>query len=160
MPWTPPQWTKRHFAQRRSSAPAQDCCPSRKALRDPTPADWLTEPIEALSKLSIPHLLSYENWFDVAIARKEYEHALEAADIIAEHSLVVAEAPPEKPRRGTDYDRVVEWAVIQIKRSGLRCTRCNGVTFAGCIAYLNRGAIVCDGCAARAGINTSYRRDG
>ena len=86
--------------------------------------------------------------------------ALEAADIIAEHSLVVAEAPPEKPRRGTDYDRVVEWAVIQIKRSGLRCTRCNGVTFAGCIAYLNRGAIVCDGCAARAGINTSYRRDG
>ena len=85
--------------------------------------------------------------------------ALEAADVIAEHELIVVRPRAEKPKLGTDYDRVVEWAVIQIKRNGVRCARCNGAVFISCIAFLNRGAVVCDGCAAKAGIRVDERRD-
>lgn len=81
--------------------------------------------------------------------------ALEAADVIAEHGLLIVEKPPEPPRRRRaepDYDRVPEWSVIQIRRGGLRCSRCTGALFAENIAFLHRGAIVCDGCAGKDGI--------
>jgi tetratricopeptide (TPR) repeat protein len=54
-------------------------------LRDPVPADWLVDPIEALSALMVPHPLSYENWFATAMARKEHERALEIADLARRH---------------------------------------------------------------------------
>lgn len=57
-------------------------------LRDPTPADWLTNPLEALSVLMVPHPLSYEYWFDVALERKEYEKALEVADMARRHRFL------------------------------------------------------------------------
>ena len=51
-------------------------------LRDPTPADWATDPMESLtSPWSTPHPLSFEHWFEVAITRKEHERALEIADL-------------------------------------------------------------------------------
>jgi CHAT domain-containing protein len=59
-------------------------------LRDPLSADWLTEPIEALSVLSVQHTASYESWFEVAIARKEYERALEIADLTRRHRFLSA----------------------------------------------------------------------
>lgn len=57
-------------------------------LRDPTNADWLTEPRESLSVLSIPHSVSYENWFEVAIERKEFEKAIEIADRCRRHRFL------------------------------------------------------------------------
>jgi tetratricopeptide (TPR) repeat protein len=54
-------------------------------LRDPLPSDWLSDPIESLSLLVVPHPISYENWFNAAIARKEYERALEISDLAKRH---------------------------------------------------------------------------
>ncbi len=49
-------------------------------LRDPEPQDWLTDPLEALSVLVLPHRRAYENWFDAALQRKEIDRALEISD--------------------------------------------------------------------------------
>ncbi|HEX3871500.1 MAG TPA: CHAT domain-containing protein, partial [Pirellulales bacterium] len=57
-------------------------------LRDPLPADWLTEPIEALSVMWIQHPASYESWFEVAIGRREYERALEISDLAKRHRFL------------------------------------------------------------------------
>lgn len=54
-------------------------------LRDPAPADWLIDPLETLSIQAIPHPQSYENWFTVAVSRKEYERALEISDMARRH---------------------------------------------------------------------------
>ncbi len=60
-------------------------------LRDPTTSDWTAEPREALSVLSIPHSVSYENWFEVALERKEIEKALEIADRCRRHRFLSAQ---------------------------------------------------------------------
>ncbi|MBS0209239.1 MAG: CHAT domain-containing protein [Planctomycetes bacterium] len=57
-------------------------------LRDPKPADWLTEPMESLSVMGVPHEASYENWFEAAIKRKEYERALEISDLTRRHRFL------------------------------------------------------------------------
>jgi len=54
-------------------------------LRDPTPADWLSSPIESLSVLSVPHSSTYEHWFEIARRRKEVEASLEIADLTRRH---------------------------------------------------------------------------
>ena len=79
-------------------------------LRDPTPVDWATSPLEALSVLSHPHPLSYEHWFQATLDRgKETELALEIADRTRRHRYLsslpfggrllalrwVLEGPPE-----------------------------------------------------------------
>ncbi|HEY1784275.1 MAG TPA: tetratricopeptide repeat protein, partial [Pirellulales bacterium] len=79
-------------------------------LRDPTPVDWQTSPLEALSVLSRPHGLSYEHWFDATLKRgKEPELALEITDRTRRHRYLsslplggrllalrwVLEGPPE-----------------------------------------------------------------
>ncbi len=56
-----------------------------KLLRDPQPSDWIFQPLESLSILSIPHSESYENWFLVALARNEFELAVEIADRARRH---------------------------------------------------------------------------
>ena len=38
-----------------------------------------------MSVLVVPHPISYENWFNAAIARKEYERALEISDLARRH---------------------------------------------------------------------------
>ena len=60
-------------------------------LRDPTPRDWLTEPRESLSVISVPHSESYESWFEVAIERREFEAALEIADRCRRHRFLSAQ---------------------------------------------------------------------
>ena len=50
-------------------------------LRDPTPADWATDPMESLTVLVAPHLHAYEHWFELAMNRKEHERALEISDL-------------------------------------------------------------------------------
>ena len=79
-------------------------------LRDPTPIDWATSPLEALAVLSHPHPLSYEHWFEATLKRaKEPELALEIADRTRRHRYLsslplggrllalrwVLEGPPE-----------------------------------------------------------------
>ena len=57
-------------------------------LRDPTPADWATDPMESLSALIVPHPLLFEHWFEVAMMRKEHERALEIADLARRHRFL------------------------------------------------------------------------
>ncbi len=57
-------------------------------LRDPQPADWLTDPMESLAVLMEPHGLAYEHWFEAAVARKEHELALEVADRARRHRFL------------------------------------------------------------------------
>lgn len=54
-------------------------------LRDPEPADWTYRPLEALAVTAIPHVNSFENWFQVALQRKEPEAAVEIADRARRH---------------------------------------------------------------------------
>ena len=57
-------------------------------LRDPAPADWLSDPLECLSVLTTPHALIFEHWFDAALKRKEDEKALEIADDLRRHRFL------------------------------------------------------------------------
>ena len=41
----------------------------RLTLRDPTPIDWATSPLEALSVLVHPHPVPYEHWFQATLRR-------------------------------------------------------------------------------------------
>ncbi|MBI3838798.1 MAG: tetratricopeptide repeat protein, partial [Planctomycetia bacterium] len=55
-------------------------------LRDPTPADWASNPLECLSLLSTPHGAVLEHWFEAALKNsKEHELALEIADRARRH---------------------------------------------------------------------------
>jgi len=57
-------------------------------LRDPQPADWLTDPMESLASLWVPHGLIFEHWFDAAVARKDHELAMEVADRARRHRFL------------------------------------------------------------------------
>ncbi|MBA2117307.1 tetratricopeptide repeat protein [Bremerella alba] len=51
-------------------------------LREPTDADWISEPFETLTVLLTPNATAMENWFNTAVMRKQPELALELADRI------------------------------------------------------------------------------
>ncbi|MGO9113921.1 MAG: CHAT domain-containing protein [Thermoguttaceae bacterium] len=57
-------------------------------LRDPQPADWLTDPMESLASLGVPHGLIYEHWFEAAVDRKDHELAVEVADRARRHRFL------------------------------------------------------------------------
>ena len=59
-------------------------------LRDPRPADWSSDPMEALAVLLTPHPGPLERWFEVALARNEHEKALEIADRVRRHRFFSA----------------------------------------------------------------------
>ncbi len=48
-------------------------------LRDPTPADWLSSPLECLALLMTPHPAPYENWFNALL-----KHGTENRDLAVE----------------------------------------------------------------------------
>jgi tetratricopeptide (TPR) repeat protein len=55
-------------------------------LRDPTPADWSTSPMESLTVLTTPHPLPYEHWFETSVRRaQDRELAVEIADRARRH---------------------------------------------------------------------------
>jgi len=56
-----------------------------EVLRDPTPTDWSHEPMESLAVSATPYPIPIEHWFELALARKEFEHALEIADFARRH---------------------------------------------------------------------------
>lgn len=57
-------------------------------LRDPTPADWVTDPLESLSAMISPHGVMWEHWFDVALRTRQPELALEIADRCRRHRFL------------------------------------------------------------------------
>jgi len=55
-------------------------------LRDPSPNDWRTNPLECLSILTTPHEAALEHWFEAAAKNsKEQELAVEIADRARRH---------------------------------------------------------------------------
>ncbi|MEX0979313.1 MAG: CHAT domain-containing protein [Pirellulales bacterium] len=55
-------------------------------LREPTPADWASNPLECLSLLATPHDAAIEHWFELALKNnKEQEQAVEIADRARRH---------------------------------------------------------------------------
>ncbi|MBI2477972.1 MAG: CHAT domain-containing protein [Planctomycetia bacterium] len=55
------------------------------ALREPGAKDWAVDPVETLSVVLTPHLPALEHWFEIALKRKEEEHAIEISDLIRRH---------------------------------------------------------------------------
>jgi len=54
-------------------------------LHDPTDAEWKFDPIEPMSFLATDHVTAMENWFDILIRRRQYERALQVAELIRRH---------------------------------------------------------------------------
>ncbi len=55
-------------------------------LRDPSPGDWTSNPLECLSYLSTPHSAPLEHWFELALKNsKQQELALEISDRARRH---------------------------------------------------------------------------
>ena len=54
-------------------------------LRDPLDSEWQTEPIEAMSFLTSNHLGPIERWFAIAITNRDFEHAIEIAELLRRH---------------------------------------------------------------------------
>ena len=63
-----------------------------EVLREPTPADWMAEPLDTLALLSSPHPLPYEHWFELVLGRKEQDRALNIAERIRRHRFLVGQA--------------------------------------------------------------------
>ncbi len=61
-------------------------------LRDPTPADWSTSPLESLAILNTPHSGPYEHWFEAVMKRGKdnQELAVEIADRARRHRFYSA----------------------------------------------------------------------
>ncbi len=60
----------------------------QQLLREPTSADWLFDPLEALSVISLPHPQSYEHWYELAIGRRELIAALDISDDAHRHRFL------------------------------------------------------------------------
>lgn len=54
-------------------------------LRDPGAQDWQFDPLEAMTFLATEHLAPLERWFEVTLARGDYERALEIAELTRRH---------------------------------------------------------------------------
>ena len=54
-------------------------------LVDPNENHWKYQPIEAMNYLNTPHVGSMEQWFEILLARKNHEKAIEVAEKIRRH---------------------------------------------------------------------------
>lgn len=60
-------------------------------LREPTPNDWLTDPLESLSLLYFPHEELFDRWFDVTVEqpqKKDHDLILEISDLARRHRFL------------------------------------------------------------------------
>jgi tetratricopeptide (TPR) repeat protein len=57
----------------------------RVLLRDPTAAEWKTDPIEAMTFMATNHLGSLERWFEIIVSRKDYERAIKVSELLKRH---------------------------------------------------------------------------
>lgn len=56
-----------------------------EVLREPTAHDWASDPMETLSVVLTPHPAPLQRWFEIAMARKEFEKALDISDRMKRH---------------------------------------------------------------------------
>jgi hypothetical protein len=61
-------------------------------LREPNRADWTTATLDTIALLTSPHPLPYEHWFELALARKENEKAINIAERIRRHRFLATQA--------------------------------------------------------------------
>lgn len=54
-------------------------------LVDPDENQWKYRPIEAMTYLTTPHVASLEQWFEILLARRNHEKAIEIAERIRRH---------------------------------------------------------------------------
>lgn len=54
-------------------------------LRDPNDNEWRTDPMEAMSFLTSNHLAPIERWFGIAIENRDFERAIEIAELLRRH---------------------------------------------------------------------------
>jgi tetratricopeptide (TPR) repeat protein len=54
-------------------------------LRDPNDADWKLDPIEPMSFLATDHVSAMETWFEILLRRRQYERAVQVAELIRRH---------------------------------------------------------------------------
>ncbi len=80
--------TTRAAATAASTPRARRSIFTRSCSAIPQPADWLTDPMESLAALCVPHGLIFEHWFEAAVARKEHELAMEVADRARRHRFL------------------------------------------------------------------------
>ncbi len=57
----------------------------RSLLRDPTAIEWQLDPIEAMSFLTTPHIAPLERWFEIKVGLKQFDEAIEIAELIRRH---------------------------------------------------------------------------
>ena len=49
-------------------------------LREPTAADWASDPLDCLAVKSVPKEMAFQNWFDLSMGRGEQARAIEIAE--------------------------------------------------------------------------------
>jgi hypothetical protein len=57
-------------------------------LSDPSPVDWMVDPLEALSSQTIPHAALFERWFEAALARNDNKLAVEITERLKRHRFL------------------------------------------------------------------------
>jgi len=60
----------------------------QQLLREPTAADWLYDPLEAMSVIALPHPHSYEHWFEITIGKRELAGAVDIAEQAHRHRFL------------------------------------------------------------------------
>lgn len=59
-------------------------------LSEPTSAAWKTEPMESIAFLLSPHVAPLERWFEVVMARRNFQRAIEISEMIRRHRFYSA----------------------------------------------------------------------
>jgi tetratricopeptide (TPR) repeat protein len=54
-------------------------------LRDPTETEWTIDPMECLAFLTTPHVAAMERWFETKLLNKQYDEAIEVAELVRRH---------------------------------------------------------------------------
>ncbi len=54
-------------------------------LRDPDEFDWRMNPLDSLAFLASPHVISLERWFEIVVSRRDYDRAIEIAEMTSRH---------------------------------------------------------------------------
>ncbi len=54
-------------------------------LSEPSTVAWKTEPMEAMAFLLSPHVAPMERWFEVVMARRNFQRAIEISEMIRRH---------------------------------------------------------------------------
>lgn len=62
----------------------------QRLLRDPTGSEWQTDPLESLTFLLTPHVGLMENWFEILVARKNIDAAIDVSELIRRHRFFAA----------------------------------------------------------------------